>query len=174
MWWLKNRNTRPFNRQLLGEASNLVAHFTISAYERTSLNSQILSLYKPGGNGIAVHGDIHRNNVLWKMGEDAVLAAIVDFDDCYNGCIADELYSFMRGYCYVGASLDRARISHVSNEFHLVWCERDILYRLAAECVYFYFAILDSYTKKRGARKEDLDKELRKIRTAIELARIVD
>lgn len=61
-----------------------------TAYEQ--VEQSIKSLYKPGGNTIRLHGDLHAGNILWR---DSVI--LVDFDDCRQGPAVQDLWMMLSG-----------------------------------------------------------------------------
>lgn len=61
-----------------------------AAYDR--VEQSIKSLYKPDGNTIRLHGDLHAGNILWR---DSVI--LVDFDDCRQGPAVQDLWMMLSG-----------------------------------------------------------------------------
>lgn len=133
------RPTRGFYDRIHRDIGRGSAHL-LSASDRRCLHSAVDDMYLDGAanaDGL-VHGDIHPLNVLW-CGERPT---IIDFDDSYRGTYRDEVFAFARGYGFDGATPHIPTLRRVLRS--LLGDASPVPVRLAAECAYFYAALLDS------------------------------
>ena len=95
-----------------------------------------------------VHGDIHCTNAIWSRSGPV----IIDFDDCYRGVPLDEITALTRGIAFSGKDLRQDMWNSIVGEFDEVaeeFGDREdrALERVAAECAYFFAAVVDSYDR---------------------------
>ena len=150
----QRRGYRPFGDRIHGDLSS-TPHGLASLGELRRLHSAVDAMYEDGcrKDAVIVHGDLHPGNVLWSpAGEPTV----IDFDDCYLGTHLDECFAAARGYGF-SASVPRVKLlRHLLGAALHVRGMR-ITERLAAECSYFYSAMLDSAARSgRALRPREL------------------
>lgn len=113
-----------------------------SSHEAKRLHAVVDAMYEYSYNNAEgiVHGDLHPGNILWSQ---CGIPTILDFDDCYRGSYVDELFAFARGYGFSGSDprFDILRRVLADQACLGGTC---VAGRLAAECGYFYSAMLDS------------------------------
>lgn len=139
----KRRSSRPFMARVHSD----IDHYGVSMYGRTDtmlLHRLAQQLYTDSRKDHLVHGDIHPGNIIWTSSPEEVKPYIIDFDDCYRGCIDDEYYAFLRGWSFEGDNLQMDRLYQLARMLEISGSMEDILYRLAGECLYFFSALCDS------------------------------
>lgn len=146
------RGSRPFGTRIRDDIDQYL-RTSIPRTDRRALHVSVVRLYASGETHHLVHGDVNLKNVLWVPRGEKSAPYLIDFDDAYYGTTTDEYFSSLRGLCFNDTRILESRITVLSRIFRLSPEKSSFWMRLAAECLYFFAALIDS--AERSGRTPD-------------------